>query len=183
MRFIVMIIISVGAFLFLAKQLNFKVGDIVEKRILESDKGGLVHGDAGTRLLAFDVFGHLYVENAIFGKGKLHDFEGKGKDYELVRALQGKSSQIHVGYLSLLYYYGLVGGLLFVGFLVFMTVSLYQSAKIHQHWGPFFGFIQFLLTNATGVWLHIYFMGYILCFMFDRYYRLNHENLLNQNAG
>ncbi len=183
MKYLVIILIIVGGFVMVANQLKVPIGDIVEKRILESDKGGMVNGSAGTRLLAFEIFGKFFSENAVFGKGKLHDFVGKGKDFELVRALEGRSSQIHVGYLSLFYYYGLIGGLIFLGFLISMTSFLVKSAKIHHYWGPLFGFVQIILSNFTLVTLNVFFMGYILCFMFDRYYLQRQEILNIKNAA
>lgn len=179
-RFFIIIGCSITVFLMLAKQLNFNIDNIIEKRILESDKGGMTKGAAGTRLLAFDIFGKLFVENPLFGKGKLHDFSSNSKDQELVRALAGRSSQIHVGYLSVLYYYGITGGLLFIAFLFVNAKALFHSSQIHHYWGPFFGFTQLILTNLTGVCLHVFIMGYILCFMFDKYYsyqtELHHES-------
>lgn len=176
-KFILIAVIFTAALLGVANSLKLNVGNIVEKRILESDKGGLTKGVASTRLLAFEIFGKLYLENAVFGKGKLHDFNGESKDYDLVRALEGRSSQIHVGFLSLFYYYGLLGGGIFLGFIITMVIHLYRSARLHQHWGPLFGFIQFILTNFTAVWLQIYFMGLIVCFMFNQYYLLQYEKL------
>ena len=176
-RFILTIIVSIALLLVVAKQLNLKVNEIVEKRLLESDQGGMTHGAAGTRILAFEIFGKLFSENAVFGKGKLHDF-GNSKDYDLMRALQGRSSQIHVGFLSLLYYYGIVGGGLFLLFIGYSIYDMTSSAKIHHYWGPLFGFVQLVLTNMTSVILHVYLMGYILCFIFDRYY--SNQMKLNQ---
>ena len=165
-RFVVIIFIAVAGFVYVADKFKIPLALIIENRILESKQENLAHSSAGTRLLAFDIFGKFFKENPVFGKGKLHEFEGKSRDYELVRALEGRSSQIHVGYLSLFYYYGLIGGFIFLGFLISMTAYLYKTAKIHHYWGPFFGFLQIILSNFTLVALNVFFMGYIICFMF-----------------
>jgi hypothetical protein len=176
LKFLGLLFLSLTLLVYVAKQFHFNIDTIVQKRLLESDQGGITKGNAGTRLLAFEIFGSQFPKNPVFGKGKFHTFDNNSHDYELVRALAGRSSQIHVGFLSLFYYYGIVGGGIFIIFLIFATTSLFKSAKKHHYWGPFFGFIQFLFTNTTSVWLHIYFMGYILCFMFDLYYQ-NQEEL------
>lgn len=170
LRYILIIGICIVSFIIVAKPLNFNLDNIIQKRILETDRGGMTKGAAGTRILAFDIFNKLYVENPLFGKGRLHDFTTTSKDQELVRALAGRSSQIHVGYLSLFYYYGFTGGVIFLTFLGLCIHRLYHNARIHHYWGPFFGFLQLLLSNLTNVSLHIFIMGYIVCFMFDQYY-------------
>lgn len=170
LKFFGLLFILITLLFAVAKHFNFNIDTIVQKRILESDQGGITQGNAGTRLLAFEIFGSQFPKNPVFGKGKFHTFDANSHDYDLVRALAGRSSQIHVGFLSLFYYYGIVGGGIFIVFLFYAIRDLYKSAKIHHYWGPFFGFIQFVFTNTTSVWLHIYFMGYILCFMFNIYY-------------
>ena len=65
---------------------------------------------AGTRILAVYMFLEFFPENPIFGTGGV-------MKADLVRAIRGRSSQIHVGILSLFYYYGLVGGFIYLFFL------------------------------------------------------------------
>ena len=114
----------------------------------------------------------------LIGKGMLHGFGGESKDYELVRELAGRSSQIHIGYLSLLYYYGLVGGFLYLTFIVLITRKLYRDAKTTYYWGPFFGFLGLVLANFTLVSLSFFNAGLILCLFFNQVYLNRHNYLL-----
>lgn len=144
---------------------------IINERILERNKGGMLKGTAGTRVLAFEVFTRLYFDNPIIGKGRLHGFGPEGsRDYELVNLLRGRSSQIHVGYLSLFYYYGIIGGIIFLLFLYMFTKESYIKSKKTNTWGPFFSVIQLLLINLTGVILYIFFMGMVISLIYQRYY-------------
>lgn len=144
---------------------------IVNERILESDKK-MGEKTAGTRLLAFKAFNILFWEKPFFGKGSVkYGIGGEGKqDYELRRVLKGRSAQIHVGYLSLLYMYGLVGGFLFLSFLYLLLKRLYNKAKTTGMWFPFFGFIGFSLANFTEVIFSFYFMGFIIVMVANKYY-------------
>ena len=151
--------------------MGYNVEKVINERILEKSEGGMIQGSAGTRLFAFKVFGKLFPKYAILGRGKLHGFGEEGsRDYELLRALQKQSSQIHVGYLSLFYYYGLIGGCLYMIFLILITKKLYVDAKKTKYWGPLIGWSMFLIANLTTVHLDIYIMGIVLIFFFNKYY-------------
>jgi hypothetical protein len=153
------------------KSTGYKVDRVINERILEKGAHGLAHSNAGTRILAFKVFAELFPKNPFFGKGYIHSFGKEGSsDYDLVRALAQRSSQIHVGYLSLFYYYGLVGGILYVSFLILLTKKLYNDAKFTGYWGPFIGWTMFLVTNLTGVSLDIFRMGIVLVLVVNQYY-------------
>jgi hypothetical protein len=153
------------------KSTGYKVDRVINERILEKGAHGLAHSNAGTRILAFKVFAELFPKNPFFGKGYIHSFGKEGSsDYDLVRALAQRSSQIHVGYLSLFYYYGLVGGILYVSFLILLTKKLYNDAKFTGYWGPFIGWTMFLVTNLIGVSLDIFRMGIVLVLVVNQYY-------------
>lgn len=153
-----------------SKAVGLNTDKIVNERILEKDKGGLRTGSAGTRILAFKIFNRLYFEHPIFGKGYFHRSDNKNKDYELLHALRGRSSQIHVGYLSLFYYYGLFGGLIYLLFLWALSRETYKSARMTKQWGPFFAILQFVLTNLTGVVFDLFIMGMVMAVFYYRYY-------------
>ncbi len=141
---------------------------IIDDRILEKSKGGLEEGSAGSRIFAIQIFAELFPENIIFGKGMLHSFGGDSRDYKLVKALEGRSSQIHIGYLSLLYYYGLIGGFLYLSFLVLIVKKLFKDAKITSYWGPFFGFVGYVFANFTLVSISFLYAGLILCLFYNK---------------
>ncbi|MDY7394101.1 O-antigen ligase family protein [Aureibaculum sp. 2210JD6-5] len=145
---------------------------IVKERILENDKKKVSQKSAGTRLLAIQVFNKLYWKNAVFGKGSIkYGMGGTGKqDYELQKALARKSSQLHVGYLSLLYMYGFVGGSLFLIFLFLFLKKLYLNAKRTSSWAPFFGIMGFAVANLTLVTFSVFEMGLIFAVLADKYF-------------
>lgn len=154
-----------------AKAVNYDIDKVVNDRILESGSGSVQNSSAGTRLIAIQVFSDLFPRNPILGKGMLHGFGTNGsKDMDLVRAIHGRSSQIHVGFLSLFYYYGLIGGGLYLLFLFFLFRKLYKDAKATHFWAVFITWIMFFLTNLTLVSLDILNMGLILSLFFNNYY-------------
>ncbi len=151
---------------------------IVEDRILEGDKKSISQKSAGTRLLAFKAFDQLYWSHPFFGVGAIrYGMGGVGKqDYKLRSILKGRSSQIHVGYLSLFYTYGLIGGFLFLSFLYLLLKKLYQNANKTGIWAPFLAFIGFAIANLTLVAFSVFEMGLIIVLVADRYYS-QHKNL------
>jgi len=146
------------------------VKEIINNRILEKNEGGLGEGSAGTRIFAFTVFAKLFPDNPVFGKGELHAFEGTSKDYKLVNEIGFSSSQIHVGYLSLLYYYGILGALPFVFFLFSLLRKLRIESRQSGFWGGYFSFFGFLLANLTLVNFPIFYAGLILSLVIHKYY-------------
>lgn len=151
---------------------------IVNDRILENDKKSMNERSAGTRLLAFKAFGILFSENPVFGVGNIkYGMGGVGKqDYKLRRILRGRSSQIHVGYLSLLYMYGLIGGFLFLSFLFLLLKKLYKNAKITGMWSPFLGFLGLAIANLTMVYFSIYQMGFIIIMVASNFFIQNMDD-------
>ena len=145
---------------------------IVKNRILESDKQNLSQSSAGTRILAFEAFNRLYWNKPFLGSGNIkYGMGGTGQqEYELRSFLRGRSSQIHVGYLSLFYMYGLVGGTLFLSFLFLLLKKLYKNARQTHIWAPFLGFIGLALANWTLVAFSVFEMGLLIVFYADQYY-------------
>jgi hypothetical protein len=159
------------ALYFGSKSVGFDVDRIVQERILEKKSGGMIKGNVGTRILAVKIFKDLFPKNPVFGKGKLHSFSKAGsRDFELLNALRGRSSQIHVGYLSLFYYYGILGGVIFLFSMFFLFRYTYRTGLLKNCWGPLFGVSQFLLTNITGVVLYLFIMGIMMSLIYNRYY-------------
>jgi hypothetical protein len=178
LKYVIVIVMTLVISLSFLNIANIPVGDIIDNRILEKSSGGLSAGSAGSRIVAVQVFAKLFPEHMVFGKGMLHRFEGESKDYELVRQLHDRSSQIHVGYLSLLYYYGILGGLLYLTFIVLIIRKLYRDAKITSQWGPFFGFLGFIFANLTLVSLAFFNAGLLLCLFFNQVYLNRQKHLL-----
>jgi len=159
---------------------------IIMDRVLEKGKKNINQKSAGTRLLAIQVFNKLYWKNAIFGKGNIkYGMGGTGRqDYALKKALAGKSSQLHVGYLSLFYMYGAVGGSLFLIFLFFFLKKIYQNSKKTSHWAPFLGLLGFAVANLTLVAFSIFELGLIFAVIADKYFieKKNFNLMLKYNG-
>jgi len=164
------------------EKLDVPVKAIITNRIFEVDKGGLLYGSASTRILAFQVFGKLFSKHSFLGAGSFKYGAGSTAhhQYELEQALAGRSSQIHVGFLSLFYYWGIAGGIWFILFLLFLLKNMYKNAKLTNEWGAFFGFMVFVISNLSLVWFNLYNAGFVLCLIFDKYYidRYNFQKMI-----
>jgi len=158
---------------FSLKPLGVDLQSIAEDRVLESGKkAGFENKSASSRLLAFTLFGKVFMDNPIFGIGDIkYGMAGTGEqDYKLMKMLNGKSSQLHVGYLSLFYMFGLVGGGFFLLFLYFILRKFYINAKKTGKWAPFLGILGFAIANLTLVTFHFFQIGLLFALVTDRYY-------------
>lgn len=123
----------------------------------------LMSKSASTRLLAVEVFSRVYPDNPIFGTG--------GVDTQkMIQLIGGRSSQIHVGYLKLFYYYGLVGGLLYLTFLASFLTRLWKMARQSSYWGGFFAILAFAIANLTLVELNLFYYGLLLALIFSNHF-------------
>lgn len=123
----------------------------------------MMANSASTRLLAFEVFFEVFPNSPILGTGGV-DTE------EMTRLLGGKSSQIHVGFLKLFYYYGLIGGLLYTVFMVAFLTRLRKMAKISNYWGGFFAILVFFVANLTLYELSLFYFGPLLSIIIANYF-------------
>lgn len=154
---------------YIALNFNIPADKFINERILERTSGGLERSAAGTRILAANVFVKLFPQNPVFGVGqRLWDYGSTG-DQTLSSALHGRSSQMHVGYLTLLYAYGIAGAIPFVLFLVAIIKKLYNDARLHHNWGIFLGFLGFVLSNFTLVNFNLLFSGFIILLVYNNY--------------
>ena len=101
LQYIMIFILFLSVSYHSSKLFGLDTDRIINERILEKDKGGILSGSASTRILAFEIFNRLYFKTPIFGKGRFHSVSEEGiDDTELERILRRRSSHIHVGYLS-----------------------------------------------------------------------------------
>jgi len=171
-------VIAIGS-LILLDSVGINATKIVNDRILESDKKNINKTSAGTRVLAFKAFNALFWDSPFFGVGSIkYGMGGTGQqDYKLRSFLKGRSAQMHVGYVSLLYMYGLVGAFFFNGFLYLILRRLYRNAKKTRVWAPFLGFLGLAIGNLTLVTFSVFEMGLLIILVADRYY-MNHANII-----
>lgn len=146
---VVVLLVTQGASYF-----GVDLNKMVQERLLSES--------ANTRIYAFEVFDKVYPAKPIFGTG--------GVDTErMTMLIQGKTSQIHVGWLKLLYYHGLVGGLIFLSFIIILLLYLYRLAKANNYWGSFFAILAFVLANFTLVEFSIFYHGLLLAILMAKY--------------
>ncbi len=153
--FLVFSILLLLVFWFGAVLIDFNVEKFFTERLMSDS--------ASTRFLAFEVFFEVFPDSPIFGTG--------GEDTEeMIRLLGGRSSQIHVGYLKLFYYYGLIGGILYISFMIAILVRLRKMAKFSNYWGGFFAVITFFIANLTLYELSLFYFGPLLALIFANHY-------------
>ena len=147
---VVLVLLAIGLSL-----VGFDVEGYVEQRLLANS--------ASTRLLAFEIFQKFFGRNPWFGSG-VH------LSNEVIVALAGRSSQIHVGYLAHLYSYGIIGSFLVFGFWLLIFIRFRRTALRTAYWGSVVGILVFLWANVTLVTYQIFTYGIMMSFLFDRYY-------------
>jgi hypothetical protein len=156
------IMVGIIAILFLNELLNManiNVNKFIENRIFSKS--------ANTRLLAIDLFSKFFPSNPLIGSGVR-------VSNDLGNTLAGRSSQIHVGYLSQLYEFGIVGGIFLFSFWFSVAKKFYKSAKMSKQYGAFVGFLCFLFANLTLVEYSMFHIGIIFLFVFDRIYNIKY---------
>lgn len=120
-----------------------------------------------TRFKAIGNFITFFPEAPLLGTGKLTD--------EIREASNAVgSSHIHVGYLSHLVYYGLVGCSLLFGAWFFLWRKILVSARRTKYYGAFFAFVCFWWSFATMSQSSMFFGGLVIALVFDRYYLEKH---------
>ncbi|MEN8907988.1 MAG: O-antigen ligase family protein [Clostridiales bacterium] len=116
-----------------------------------------------TRYKALATFLEFFPNNYLLGTGVMTK--------EVIKASNAiGSSHIHVGYLSHLVMYGVVGCVFLYGFWSLLLKRFYRTAKKTNYWGAFFAFLIFLFSFATMSQPSIFFYGLIFALVFDKYY-------------
>lgn len=169
--FPLILILFIGSII-LTKYLHFDFQEYYEQRLFR--EGSIKNT---SRYFAFTTFGKFFPEHPVFGYG-VH-LTDEMKDF-----IEGKSSQIHVGYLQHLVSYGIAGSIILFGFWFYCLQFLYRRAKKTKFYGSFYGFLMIIWGNVTLVTYEIFFVGIILSFVFDKYYwdRYRIQQLQRYNA-
>jgi hypothetical protein len=147
-------VISIVVLVFVLNSSGFNVGEFVQDRLLSES--------ASTRLLAVDMFKVFFPKNPFFGTG-IHVGE------DLARAIGNRSSQIHVGYLSHLYEYGIIGTFLLLYFLLSILRKFHETSSNTYYYGSLFAFATLFVTNLTTVNFSIYSYGLLFAFIFNKF--------------
>jgi len=155
--------------------LNYDIIEFIDNRILEKNND---LSSAKSRIRSYEVFMMVFPQNPYFGVGPK-----TGSD--VVRMLGGLPI-IHVGYLSYLYYYGIIGaGLFFVSLFLMMKKFLILSFT-NKNYILVLGFSSFLFANTTLVYFNLTEPGILLLFICCRYFESqnhsqNEKTLSNNN--
>lgn len=117
------------------------------------------------RINAFEVFLKEYPKEYLLGAGKQILVDISSVD------LKNSAPLIHVGYLSHLYQYGLIGSFLLFWFWGLLIGYLYNKAKKVRFWGSFFAFFAFFFANTTFVYMNVFTYGLIIAIIYSKYYK------------
>lgn len=165
------IITILGFYYFLTHIIGYDLIEWYNERLLA--EGSI---EETTRYKAISNFMKFFPQHPWLGFGE--------QTYEIRRASRAiGSSHIHVGYLSHLVNYGIVGCSFLYGAWMLILKKLYRTAKATNYWGSFFAFCCLLIAFATYSNSSIFFYGFMFAFIFDKYYTdkaMTNQNLINQ---
>ena len=123
---------------------------------------------AGTRLVAWEVFQDQFPKNPILGTGGIYT-------QETINLIAGRSSQIHVGYLALFYLYGIIGGVLYLGFIISVLRKTFSVGKTTGFWGTYYSFLGLALANVTLVTFAAFYHGLLMGIIFHKFFEKNYR--------
>lgn len=166
LKYLFISLLSISILYYAIRMLGYNIIEWIDVRLLA--EGSI---DETTRFKALSTFGLFFPKNPWFGTGVMTD------DILNASAAVG-SSHIHVGYLSHLVMYGIIGCFFLYGFWFLITKRFYQNAKLTNYWGAFFAMMIFLWSFSTMSESSIFFQGLIFAFVFDKYYTdKNHSKI------
>lgn len=157
-KYSIISIFSIIAVYYTITLLGYKIFDWIDTRLLV--EGSLTETSRYKSLSTFNMF---FPQNPLFGTGHM-------TDAIISASMAIGSSHIHVGYLSHLVVYGIIGCFFLFGYWFMITRSFFINAKRTNYWGAFFGMLIFLWSFATMSESSIFFQGLIFAFVFDKYY-------------
>jgi len=147
---IMVLVISIVS-LSLIKNYVYNLNDFYNNRIYSSS--------AESRLYGYQMFLKYFPDKPWFGTGVR-----VGED--LSADLAGKSSQIHVGYLSHLYEFGIIGSVILLFFWFKVVKYVWLIGKISGNFVYLVMFLCFLAANVTLVEYSFYYLGVLVIFIF-----------------
>ena len=153
LRYLALVVLAIFGIVLLAPVLGIDIQAFVEERLFAES--------AGTRIYAFEVFGKVFPDTPIFGSGEANT-------PKMMALIAGKTGQIHVGYLKLFYYYGLVGGTIWLIFIFSLLGNLRKVARQTNYWGGYYAILAFIVANMTLVCFSLKFYGLLLAILFTK---------------
>jgi len=161
--------VAIFSFYFLS-YIGYDFQDWIDERLLA--EGSL---EETTRYKSIDNFLFFFPQRPIFGHGEMTE--------EIVAASRAVgSSHIHVGYLSHLVAFGIVGCFFLFGGWYLLAKRLLSTAKSTRYWGSFFAFLTFFWSFATMSQSMIFYYGLIFAMVFDKYFRDKYSETITCNT-
>lgn len=163
-RMILYVVVFIFLILIISNFLGVNIEGILKNRVFEEGKD-FDQTTASTRVLAFKLFNEVFWDKPIFGS--------KGRQTsELIDLRAGRTSQIHVGWLSLFYYFGVVGAFIYILFVKHLLRELKDTARKSNYWGSYIGFLTYFLSVlTTGVFFDLNVAGYVIAYAVHRHYK------------
>jgi hypothetical protein len=143
-----------------AKAMGYNIQQVIDERILEKSTN---MGSANARILSYYVFLKVFPEHPLFGVGP-------ETSPEVVRLLGGRAPIIHVGYLSYLYFYGLIGCFFLFLAIFYMLKRAWTIGSKNDFMAGFYGLLAFCIANTTMVYFNFSEMGIVLVIIYLRYF-------------
>ncbi|NDP27603.1 MAG: hypothetical protein GZ087_09290 [Flavobacterium sp.] len=154
--------IAIGAIFLIniMSSIGFNIDQVISDRILEKDTD---MSSAMARVTSYEVFVLKFPEHPWWGVGP--------ETRDDVKDLLGDSIPlIHIGYLSYLYYYGVIGSFIFLLSLYYLSREAWKVGRKTKFWGSFYGLLTFCIANLTFVYFNLSEAGIIMAVVFLRYY-------------
>jgi len=157
---VLMILVLFTILIALANAYNYDIQQVISNRILEKRTGGQ---SVGARIASYYVFLEVFPAHPLFGVGPQ-------TGYDVLQMLKGITTSIHIGYLSYLYFYGIVGFSLLLVSLFYLLRGAWIAGKKHLYWGSFYGLISFCFANTTFTYFNFNEVGIVLAVLYLKYY-------------
>ncbi|HEY5125370.1 MAG TPA: O-antigen ligase family protein [Ignavibacteria bacterium] len=151
---------SIIVLITVARAYDFNIQQVIEDRILEKTTD---LASARARVASYEVFLIKFPEHPIFGVGPITRLD-------VVQLLRGRAPIIHIGYLSYLYFYGIVGSLFIFISIFLLLKKAWTVGKKYLFWGGFYGLLSFCFANITFVYFNLSEMGIILAVIYIKYF-------------
>jgi|WetSurMetagenome_2_1015567.scaffolds.fasta_scaffold04003_4 hypothetical protein len=154
------LVVSIGFVVGIARAYDFDIQKVINERILEK---GNEMASAKARLTSLNVFQVKFPEHPWFGVGP-------STRVDVLQLLKG-IPVIHIGYLSYLYFYGVIGALFLFLTLFFLLRDSWRVGRKLAFWGSFYGILSFCFANVTMVDFNLSEIGIILAVIYLKYFK------------
>jgi len=151
---------SIIVLIIIARAYDFNIKQIIENRILEKGSG---LASARVRITSYEIFLLKFPEHPLFGVGP-------ATRLDVVQLLRGAAPLIHVGYLSYLYFYGIIGSLFLFLSIFILVKNAWNVGRKYLFWGSFYGLLAFCFANTTFVYFNLSEVGIILAVIYLKYF-------------